>query len=79
MTVVRLGPTGGLDPSFGQSGIATVNVTAGGNTTELARGVVVQSGGKVVMPDQSSTIRLRLGTRHGIPTLLSSGSMPQGN
>ena len=49
MAVARLGLTGELDPSFGQGGIATVNVAVGGKTVELARGVVVQSGGKVVI------------------------------
>jgi hypothetical protein len=44
MAVARLGSTGELDPSFGQNGIATVNVAVGGKTAELARGVVVQSG-----------------------------------
>ncbi|MEO8341833.1 MAG: hypothetical protein ABI604_19385 [Nitrospirota bacterium] len=32
-----------------QKGIATVNVAVGGTTAELARGVVVQSGGKIVL------------------------------
>lgn len=49
MTLARFGPTGGLDASFGQGGIATVNVAVGGKTAELARGVVVQSGGKIVI------------------------------
>ena len=49
MAVARLGPTGGLDPSFGQNGIATINVAVGGRTAEFARGVVIQSGGKVVI------------------------------
>lgn len=49
MAVARLTQTGGLDPSFGQNGIATVNVAVGGKTAELARGVVVQSGGKIVI------------------------------
>lgn len=49
MALARLGPTGSLDTSFGQGGIATVNVAVGGKTAEFARGVVVQSGGKVVI------------------------------
>ena len=49
MALARLGPAGGLDDSFGQNGIATVNVAVGGKTAELARGVVVQSGGKIVI------------------------------
>lgn len=49
MALARLGPTGSLDTSFGQGGITTVNVAVGGKTAEFARGVVVQSGGKVVI------------------------------
>src|SRR4051794_6482345 len=41
MAVARLGANGGLDKTFGKDGIATVNVTAGGRTGELARGIVV--------------------------------------
>lgn len=49
MAVARLSQTGRLDTSFGQNGVATVNVAVGGKTAEFARGVVVQSGGKVVI------------------------------
>lgn len=49
MALARLSPTGRLDASFGHDGIATVNVAVGGKTAEFARGVVVQSGGKIVI------------------------------
>ena len=49
MALARLSPTVSLDTSFGQGGIATVNVAVGGKTAEFARGVVVQSGGKIVI------------------------------
>ena len=49
MALARLSPTGSLDTSLGQGGIATVNVAVGGKTAEFARGVVVQSGGKIVI------------------------------
>ena len=50
MAVARFGPTGGLDTSFASNGIATVNVAGGaGKRTELARSVVVQSDGKIVI------------------------------
>jgi uncharacterized delta-60 repeat protein len=50
MAVARFGPTGGLDTSFGSNGIATVNVAVGaGKRAELARSIVVQSDGKIVI------------------------------
>ncbi len=49
MALARLTPTGALDPTFGQNGLATVNVAVGGKTAELARGAVVQSNGKIVI------------------------------
>lgn len=49
MALARLSPTGSLDTSFGQGGIATVKLAMGGKTAEFARGVVVQSGGKIVI------------------------------
>ncbi|MGH9280566.1 MAG: hypothetical protein ACRD12_21040 [Acidimicrobiales bacterium] len=49
MAVARFGPGGGLDPSFGNNGVASTNVAAGGKAAELARGVVVQPDGKVVI------------------------------
>ena len=49
MASARLSPTGSLDTSFGQGGIATVKLAMGGKTAEFARGVVVQSGGKIVI------------------------------
>jgi uncharacterized delta-60 repeat protein len=47
--VARLDAKGQLDPSFGKDGVASVNVAANGKAVELARGVVVQSSGKVVI------------------------------
>ncbi|MDQ3980397.1 MAG: hypothetical protein M3314_12715 [Actinomycetota bacterium] len=49
MAVGRFRPDGQLDPSFGSNGVASVNVAQGGKAAELARGVVVQSAGKVVI------------------------------
>jgi uncharacterized delta-60 repeat protein len=50
MAIARFGETGGLDASFGSNGIATVNVAVGtGKKAELARAVVIQSDGKVVI------------------------------
>jgi uncharacterized delta-60 repeat protein len=49
MAVTRFKPDGTVDSGFGANGVATVNVAKGGKAVELARGVVVQSGGKVVV------------------------------
>lgn len=50
MAVARFAATGGLDTSFGSNGVATVNVAVGaGKKAELARAVVVQSDGKIVI------------------------------
>ena len=50
MAVARFGVTGGLDTSFGSNGIATVNVAVGTDkTAELARSIIVQSNGKIVI------------------------------
>lgn len=50
MAVTRFGSTGGLDASFGSNGIATINVAVGAHKkAELARAVVVQSDGKIVI------------------------------
>ena len=50
MALARFGSIGGLDASFGSNGIATVNVAVGtGKKAELARAVVVQSDGKIVI------------------------------
>ena len=49
MAVARFRPDGQLDSTFGADGVASVNVAQGGKTAELARGVVVQSTGKVVI------------------------------
>ncbi|MDP1806799.1 MAG: hypothetical protein Q8K72_16590, partial [Acidimicrobiales bacterium] len=49
MAVTRFNDGGGLDAGFGTNGTATVNVAKGGKAVELARGVVVQNDGKVVI------------------------------
>jgi uncharacterized delta-60 repeat protein len=49
MVVAKIGSDGKLDQAFGQAGIASVNVAAGGKTVEMARAVAVQSDGKVVI------------------------------
>lgn len=49
MAVTRFGADGRVDATFGNDGVATVNVAPGGKAVELARSVVVQSDGKVVL------------------------------
>lgn len=49
MAVTRFNADGTVDAGFGTAGTATVNVARGGKTVELARGVVVQGDGKVVI------------------------------
>ena len=49
MAVTRFNVDGTVDGSFGSNGVATVNVAKGGKAVELARGVVVQGDGKVVI------------------------------
>ncbi|MGE3154448.1 MAG: hypothetical protein AB7G48_18035 [Nitrospiraceae bacterium] len=49
IAVAKFDSQGNLDPTFGVQGIASVNATVGGNTSEQARGIVVQSDGKVVV------------------------------
>jgi uncharacterized delta-60 repeat protein len=49
MAVTRFNADGTLDTGFGANGTATVNVAKGGKAVELARGVVVQGDGKVVI------------------------------
>jgi uncharacterized delta-60 repeat protein len=48
MAVARFDTSGVLDTSFGTNGVATVNVVAGG-AVETARGILLQSDGKVVI------------------------------
>lgn len=54
MVVVRFNSDGTRDPSFGAGGVASHNVIARG-TLEEARGVVVQSDGKVVIAGVAET------------------------
>jgi uncharacterized delta-60 repeat protein len=49
MAVTRFNADGAVDTGFGTAGTATVNVAKGGKAVELARGVVVQADGKVVI------------------------------
>ena len=49
MAVTRFGADGSVDRAFGADGVAKVNVARGGKAVELARSVVVQSDGKVVV------------------------------
>ena len=48
MIVARFTPDGVLDPSFGTGGVAGVNLIAAG-TGEVARGITLQSDGKIVI------------------------------
>ena len=52
MAVARIAPDGSLDKSFDGDGIGIVNVAVDGKTAEIARGVAVQSTGKVVVGGQ---------------------------
>ena len=47
--VVRIDGAGKLDATFGTNGVATANVAVGGKAAELARAVVIQSDGKIVV------------------------------
>jgi len=49
MAVARFNPDGSSDTTFGTAGVATVSVAEGGKAVELARGLVVQATGKVVV------------------------------
>jgi len=49
MVVAKFLPSGALDTRFGTAGVASKNVTVGGKAGELARSVVVQSTGKIVV------------------------------
>jgi uncharacterized delta-60 repeat protein len=51
--VAKILPSGELDESFGDEGIARVNVAEGGALRELARGIVVQSSGAIVIVGQA--------------------------
>ena len=48
MVVARFNTAGTLDASFGNGGIATLNVLAAG-TAETVRGIVLQTDGKIVI------------------------------
>jgi uncharacterized delta-60 repeat protein len=47
--VARFDGDGALDDSFGSGGIAAVNVQVGGTDAEVARGLIVEDDGKVVL------------------------------
>jgi uncharacterized delta-60 repeat protein len=49
MALARLDANGALDKTFGKDGLAAVNAAPGGKAAELARSVVVQSSGKIVI------------------------------
>jgi uncharacterized delta-60 repeat protein len=49
LAVARLDANGALDKSFGKDGIASVNVAPNGKVVEIARAVIVQSTGKIVI------------------------------
>lgn len=80
IAVARLGETDGLDASFGSNRTVTVHVAVGvGKNSELARAVVVQFDGKVMIAGLIEHDTLRSGMRHKIPILPSPGSIPRGN
>ncbi len=49
MALARFDAKGALDKTFGKDGIASVNVAIGGKAAELARSLVIQSSGKIVI------------------------------
>ncbi len=49
MALARFDAKGALDKSFGKDGVASVNIAIGGKAAELARSLVVQSSGKIVI------------------------------
>ena len=49
MALAKFQPTGARDNSFGENGVAIVNVAAGGRTAELARGLAIFPNGKIVI------------------------------
>ncbi|MCC6810727.1 MAG: hypothetical protein IT381_25075 [Deltaproteobacteria bacterium] len=49
MAVARFTAEGTLDASFGDGGVARMNVAVGGKNGEVARGIVIQSTGHVVI------------------------------
>jgi uncharacterized delta-60 repeat protein len=49
LVVAKFSPKGKLDPSFGTKGVAIQNVSEGGAAREVARGIVLQSTGKIVI------------------------------
>jgi uncharacterized delta-60 repeat protein len=49
LVVAKFSPEGKLDKSFGDKGVAIENVSEGGAAREVARGIVLQSTGKIVI------------------------------
>lgn len=49
LLVAKFLPTGQLDRRFGNDGVVTKNVAIGGTAREIARGIVVQSTGNIVI------------------------------
>jgi uncharacterized delta-60 repeat protein len=49
LIVAKFLPTGAPDTSFGTGGVTTLNVVVGGKAAEVARGIVLQSTGKIVI------------------------------
>ncbi len=49
MALAKFNTDGTQDKSFGKDGVAIVNVAVGGKTVEIARSVVVQSSGKIII------------------------------
>lgn len=49
MAVARFNADGSRDTTFGTAGLVTINVAEGGGTEEVARWVVVQADGKIVI------------------------------
>lgn len=65
LMVAKFSAAGVLDTTFGEDGIASVNVAEGGGNLEVARGIVVQSTGRIVIA----------GTAENDPTVGEAGNV----
>ena len=69
---------GAIDPTFGTGGTAVVNVAEGGGGAEVARGLVVQSDGKVLVAGPVENDPAAEGDAAKESTSPSSGWTPRG-
>lgn len=81
--VARIKPDGTLDPTFGQGGVATINVVVGGNGEEF-RGIAMQSGKIVIAgtvehiggpPNDRDVAVVRLGPSGAVDTTFGTNGV----